>query len=115
MASVSTVFFTQVDGLGYDADPAAAVNPNLILLPGRTLKISGSTSGGVILSGDALGVTVNILGNVSVDGLQVSDASPTLNQTIQANGCAYIFGQPLHIPAGVCLTVSAGAILRVGL
>jgi hypothetical protein len=55
MASVSTVFFTQVDGLGYDADPAAAVNPNLILLPGRTLKISGSTSGGVILSGDTLG------------------------------------------------------------
>jgi hypothetical protein len=58
---------------------------------------------------------LTLTGNTTVDGLEVSHAKPTASQVIQANGCAYIFGQPYVIPAGVVITINAGAILRIGL
>lgn len=113
MASISSIFYSQVDGLGYDVDPAGTLTPNPMLLGGRSLKFAGSTSGVFSMTSDAFGRSLTLSGNLTPNGLSINNTRPTVSQTIPANYIALVFGFPLRIPSGVVITVSAGALLRI--
>lgn len=114
MPGTNTIYYSQVDGIGYDADPSSsitAVNP--LVLAGRSLKFSGSTSGTFTITASATAIHLTLSGNLLPNGVALTNSQPTVNQWIPANYVGVLASLHYRIPANVFTTIFAGGILRI--
>src|SRR4051794_31720359 len=69
MASISSVYYSQVDGIGYDVDPASTLTPNPKMVAGRTfLLAAGTATVDPLRFASGVNMTTTVAGATEYDG-----------------------------------------------